>query len=267
MREALLPPKNSRGGGQVEAELLRAGAADHDSLLRDSPGRVESEADANSAPCALRDLLELLELPLPFGMDDRHSRPHERFDVRVGFRGAGRKNLRRWTSGAARREHLAFGCDVRRETEFSQKGKNPERRVCFDRVSKLEARTERAPKAHNLALAHVEVVQIQRRPIPRRCTKDRRVHRKALSSTVRASVFASRYFTIMGAESESPRASAQAPVARREPGTTTAPSGMTSGRSGVERSSFSFTRSKRTLDAVRITPAARTARFLTRTPS
>src|SRR2546430_11684278 len=57
------------------------------------------------------------------------------------------------------------------------------------------------------------------------------LHRRYSSSRVAASVFSSRYFTITGAYREMPHRAAAAPGAARAPGTTTAPAGISSGRS------------------------------------
>src|SRR6266568_3182347 len=57
------------------------------------------------------------------------------------------------------------------------------------------------------------------------------LHRRYSSSRVAASVFSSRYFTITGVYSEMPQRAADAPGAPRAPGTTTAPAGISSGRS------------------------------------
>src|ERR1700687_601226 len=109
MRKAFLPSKNSSGRGQVEAELLRAGAADHDPLLGDSPGRVEAKTDRDSPLESSPDLLEPLELPFTFRVDDRHPVAHERFEVGVGLCRASREDLQRWTSCPEHREQLASG--------------------------------------------------------------------------------------------------------------------------------------------------------------
>ncbi len=58
-----------------------------------------------------------------------------------------------------------------------------------------------------------------------------RDHRSHCSSAVARSVFSSRYFTISGVCTDNPSAPAQAPRTARAPGTTTAPSGISSGRS------------------------------------
>jgi DNA-binding Lrp family transcriptional regulator len=60
-------------------------------------------------------------------------------------------------------------------------------------------------------------------------------HRSASSSAVDESVFSSRYFTIIGVARCRPCCSANAPRIGRAPGTTTAPNGISSGRSAVRR--------------------------------
>src|SRR5256884_9608098 len=61
------------------------------------------------------------------------------------------------------------------------------------------------------------------------------LHRRYSSSRVAASVFSSRYFTMTGAYSEMSHRAADAPGAPRAPGTTTAPGGISSGRSPSRR--------------------------------
>src|SRR5947199_1138007 len=68
------------------------------------------------------------------------------------------------------------------------------------------------------------------------------LHRRYSSSRVAASVFSSRYFTITGAYSEMPHRAAAAPGAPRVPGTTTAPAGISSGRSPLRWYTSSRTR-------------------------
>ena len=63
----------------------------------------------------------------------------------------------------------------------------------------------------------------------------RRDHRSHASSVVARSVFSSRYFTMTGVCSESPAPRPTAPRTRRAPGTTTAPAGISSGRSASPR--------------------------------
>src|SRR5205085_985525 len=104
-----------------------------------------------------------------------------------------------------------------------------ERRVRLDRVGDLERRRQRRAKLPDPPLDRVEVVKVERRPEalggePDRVRELSAVdQRSAPSSAVLASVRVSRYFTMIGADSESPRDSAHAPDARRLPGTTTAP--------------------------------------------
>src|SRR5205823_12750999 len=61
------------------------------------------------------------------------------------------------------------------------------------------------------------------------------LNRRYSSSRVAASVFSSRYFTITGVYREMPHRAAAAPGAARAPGTTTAPAGISSGRSPSRR--------------------------------
>src|SRR6185503_15680764 len=91
--------------------------------------------------------------------------------------------------------------------------------------------------------------------------------RSASSSANRASVPGSRSLTTRVVAIVRPRAAAQGPVAGREPGTTTAPAGTTSGRSAVPSISRSRTRSNRREVPVRTTPAPITAPRETNTPS
>src|SRR5204863_609996 len=87
----------------------------------------------------------------------------------------------------------------------------------------------------------------------------RELYRIHASSSVRVSVRESRYFTITGVASESPHSGPLPAVAARAPGTTTAPSGMTSGRSAVGLMIAPRTRSYTGVDPVNTVPAAITA--------
>ena len=88
--------------------------------------------------------------------------------------------------------------------------------------------------AAGLAFAPGRRIDVDERA--RRARRDRRRYRDYLihaSSSVRVSVRESRYFTITGVASDSPHSGPFPTVTARAPGTTTAPSGMTSGRSAV----------------------------------
>src|SRR5688500_15403134 len=87
------------------------------------------------------------------------------------------------------------------------------------------------------------------------------------SRAVLALVRSSRYFTMTGAATESPQSFPGPDWIGRVPGTTTAPSGTTSGSPGAARMIVPVVRSYSGVDAVRIVPAARTARFLMTAPS
>jgi hypothetical protein len=63
--------------------------------------------------------------------------------------------------------------------------------------------------------------------------KDSSTYRSTSSSTSESSVFSSRYFTITGAATLSPHSAPLPFVTARDPGTTTAPSGITNGDSAV----------------------------------
>src|SRR5829696_2054089 len=70
------------------------------------------------------------------------------------------------------------------------------------------------------------------------------------SSSVRVSVRESRYFTITGVASDSPHSGPFPAATARAPGTTTAPSGTTRGRSAVGLMTSPFTRSYTGVDPV-----------------
>src|SRR6185437_4102424 len=91
-------------------------------------------------------------------------------------------------------------------------------------------------------------------------------YRSQLSSAVARSVFSSRYFTMTGVWSESPSPAAQPPFTARAPGTTTAPAGISSGDSPLDRYTVSRTRSNTGVPRVSTTPAASTARARTTVP-
>src|SRR5262249_22456721 len=74
-----------------------------------------------------------------------------------------------------------------------------------------------------LLLAACRRIDVDERP--------RQRYRIHASSSVRVSVRESRYFTMPGVASDNPHSGPLPPVTARAPGTTTAPSGMTSGRS------------------------------------
>ena len=88
------------------------------------------------------------------------------------------------------------------------------------------AQTAREPAAR-LAFAPGRRIDVAVRPARRH------VYRIHASSSVRVSVRESRYFTITGVASDSPHSGPLPAVTARAPGTTTAPSGTTSGRSAV----------------------------------
>src|SRR6202008_1426969 len=87
------------------------------------------------------------------------------------------------------------------------------------------------------------------------------------SSSVRVSVRESRYFTMTGVARDSPHSGPLPTVTARAPGTTTAPSGMTRGSSGVGRMISPRTRSYTGVDPVSTVPAPTTARVLMIAPS
>src|SRR5262249_2674151 len=68
-----------------------------------------------------------------------------------------------------------------------------------------------------------------------RAAKPLEAYRRKSSRRTDASVFSSLYFTIMGVYKESPRSAPLPLVIALEPGTTTAPSGISSGDSSVLR--------------------------------
>src|SRR5439155_421807 len=132
----------------------------------------------------------------------------------------------------------------------------------------LRARGDRANRrlAHHvrgreIGLAEPEVDAPRRRAVeelPDRAFLDpgepARGHRSAASSATWASVCASRYFTITGVYKETPPACAKAPAAAREPGTTTAPAGISSTPPSGRRCTRSCTRSYTGVEPVRIVP-------------
>src|SRR5215471_10314186 len=87
------------------------------------------------------------------------------------------------------------------------------------------------------------------------------------SSSVRVSVRESRYLTMTGVASESCHSGPLPAVTARAPGTTTAPTGITSGRSAEGRMISPLTRSYTGVDPVSTVPAPITAFDLTITPS
>src|SRR5262249_27645079 len=87
------------------------------------------------------------------------------------------------------------------------------------------------------------------------------------SSSVRVSVRESRYLTMTGVASESCHSGPLPAVTARAPGTTTAPSGITSGRSADGLIFSPFTSSYTGVDPVSTVPAAITAFDFTITPS
>src|SRR5215467_11851570 len=95
----------------------------------------------------------------------------------------------------------------------------------------------------------------------------RECYRIHASSSVRVSVRESRYLTITGVASESCHSGPLPAVTARAPGTTTAPSGTTSGRSADGLMISPLTRSYTGVDPVRTVPAATTARDLMTAPS
>ena len=70
-----------------------------------------------------------------------------------------------------------------------------------------------------------------------------KAQRSHVSSSVRASVFSSRYLTMTGVASDKPQAGPAPTVTARDPGTTTAPYGMTSGQPPSGRRMRPFGRS------------------------
>ena len=94
-----------------------------------------------------------------------------------------------------------------------------------------------------------------------------RNQRSQSSSSIPRSVFSSRYFTITGVYNEIPHSAAAPFFTARDPGTTTAPSGTSSGVSGVARYTSPRTRSYKGVDRVKIVPAPSTARARTSVPS
>src|SRR6266496_4373096 len=93
------------------------------------------------------------------------------------------------------------------------------------------------------------------------------LQRRKSSNCTAVSVFSSLYFTITGAYSDNPHSFALSLFTVRDPGTTTAPEGISSGVRSDLRYISSRTRSKTGVEAVRIVPAANTARSLTIVPS
>src|SRR5215472_7793213 len=93
------------------------------------------------------------------------------------------------------------------------------------------------------------------------------LHLSRSSSSIELCVFWSRYFTITGVYSASPHSAALPLLTARDPGTTTAPSGITRGESAVERYTCSRTMSYTGVARVRITPAPSTAPLRTCVPS
>src|SRR5262249_7784935 len=93
------------------------------------------------------------------------------------------------------------------------------------------------------------------------------VQRIHASRAVRADVRSSRYFTMIGVATDSPHSRPRPLVTGRVPGTTTAPSGMTSGCPATGSTTRSFGRSYTGVEPVRMVPAASTARRFTIVPS
>src|SRR2546427_1880986 len=97
--------------------------------------------------------------------------------------------------------------------------------------------------------------------------RPRQLYRIHASSSVRVSVRESRYLTITGVASDRRQSGPLPAVTARAPGTTTAPSGITIGRSAAGVMICPRTRSYTGVDPVNTVPAATTARRLTIAPS
>src|SRR5439155_2189307 len=95
VRKARALRERAPGRREVEAELLRAGPADDDALLRDPPRRVEAEADGDAAPGARRDRVEPAELLRPLDVDVSRAAADERLEVGVGLGRTGGHDERR----------------------------------------------------------------------------------------------------------------------------------------------------------------------------
>ena len=231
------------------------------------------------------DLFERLHLVGPLHVDPPHPRSDRAQQVGVGLGGAGgqdprrRKPARRAASSSPREATSAPSPISGQEREHGERG------VGLHRVGQLEGLGQGGGEACHLPLDPVEIVDVERRAEARcRAREERR--RSAPLSDARAGgrvppphlsatrsrgpslrPSASRYFTIIGAERDSPCCFAHSPGAGRVPGTTTAPSGIVSGRSGLPRSSARSRGRRRRSTTSGSSPAARTARRRTQTPS
>ena len=242
----------------VHAELARALIADEANLLDPVPGEgARPEQDRYPPASSPGDRDQPLELARRLDCQGPDLREDSPLQLVVALAGAGHDDSSGIDAGPHGRLELAGRRDVRAKTEGADVGNDPERGIGLHGVGQLEASRQHGPKRLHLPGDRLEVVRIERRtesrgkdcriqPAEKAVTEDParevrgrrrrdRGHRSDPSSATRASVPASRSFTMIAVARPSPCSAANGPATVRVPATTTAPGGTTSGSSRVPR--------------------------------